>query len=61
MGLHFKNKLLGANTTNGDACIGVSANICEAGIIDTNGNGEIEVAEAQAVAIYMLMGLISVI
>ncbi len=48
--INFKNKLLGANITNGNACIGSTANTCTGGVIDANGDGEIEVSEAQAVA-----------
>lgn len=48
---NFKNKLLGANTFNGNACIGSSEDTCIPGAIDTNGDGEIQVSEAQAVAV----------
>ncbi|HRG18779.1 MAG TPA: T9SS type A sorting domain-containing protein [Flavobacterium lutivivi] len=53
---NFKAKLLGANATNGNACIGSSMDNCVSGVIDTNGDGEIEVAEAEAVAILFLTG-----
>ncbi|WP_298302959.1 T9SS type A sorting domain-containing protein [Flavobacterium sp.] len=48
---NFKAKLLSANLTNGNACIGPDMNNCITGVIDSNGNGEIEISEAQAVAI----------
>lgn len=48
---NFKARLLGANATNGNACIGSSMDNCVSGVIDANGNGEIEVIEAENVAI----------
>lgn len=48
---NFKNKLL----TVGNACIGESMDKCFfGGSIDSNNNGEIEVSEAEAVAILQL-------
>lgn len=44
---NFKNKLL----ANGVACIGSSIAGCVPGPIDINGNGEIEVSEAESVAV----------
>jgi hypothetical protein len=44
--VYFKNKLL----ANNSACIGSSSGNCITGSADTNGDGEIEVSEAQAVA-----------
>ncbi len=49
---NFKAKLL----TNDIACIGVSANLCAGGPIDANNDGEIEVSEAQSVAILSVSG-----
>ncbi len=48
---NFKARLLGANASNGNACIGSSMDNCVSGVIDANGNGEIEVIEAENVAI----------
>jgi hypothetical protein len=48
---NFKAKLLSANLTNGNACIGPDMNNCITGVIDSNGNGEIEISEAQSVAV----------
>ena len=48
--LNFKARLLQASSTISIACIGSSTDTCLYGPIDTNGNGEIEVAEAAAVA-----------
>ncbi len=44
--VYFKNKLL----ANNSACIGSSSGNCITGSVDTNGDGEIEVSEAQEVA-----------
>jgi hypothetical protein len=55
--VNFKNKLLTANTsTSSCACIGISANNCLPGVIDANGDGEIELAEALTVAILRVSG-----
>lgn len=48
---NFKARLLAANASNGYACIGATSIGCIPGIIDINGNGEIEVSEAETVAI----------
>ena len=56
--VNFKNKLLAADASNFScACIGSSADTCVPGVIDTNGDGEIEVSEAQTVAILQVNGL----
>ncbi|HQA74434.1 hypothetical protein, partial [Flavobacterium sp.] len=36
---NFKARLLGANASNGNACIGSSMDNCVSGVIDANGNG----------------------
>lgn len=54
--VNFKNKLLTADASNGYACIGSSMDTCILGVIDSNGNGEIEVSEAQAVALLSIPG-----
>lgn len=51
---NFKARLLGANASNGNACIGSSMDNCVSGVIDANGNGEIEVIEAENVAILFI-------
>ncbi|MGV9004415.1 leucine-rich repeat domain-containing protein [Flavobacterium sp.] len=48
---NFKARLLAANATNGIACLGVTSSGCLPGVIDINGNGEIEVSEAENVAV----------
>lgn len=51
---NFKARLLAANASNGYACVGANSMGCLPGVVDTNGNGEIEVNEAQSVAILTL-------
>lgn len=43
-----------AQLVNGTACIGSSINNCTVGIIDINDNNEIEISEAQSVAVLLL-------
>ncbi len=54
--INFKNRLLASSTTDGYGCIGPSLELCVAGVIDTNGNGEIEISEAQMVAALNVSG-----
>lgn len=51
---NFKARLLAANASNGNACIGSSMDNCVLGVIDVNGNGEIEVSEAENVVILIV-------
>ncbi len=44
---NFKARLLSANEVNNYACFGNNLNNCIYGIIDINGNGEIEVSEVE--------------
>lgn len=53
---NFKNVLLMANATNGIACMGSSMNGCLPSVLDANGNGEIELSEAQSVALLSIPG-----
>lgn len=53
---NFKAKLLAANVSNGNACIGSSMDNCVSGVIDANGNGEIEISEAESVVKLFITG-----